>query len=131
MIKTTEIYFENNLLFEKRDMNVYHYKDKAIHLISCGSFVKINLQTIKESDYIHLSVAIGPGYMERQNIIYLPKWLNFEFLSEGKFAAMHTEHLILLKIPSGLPEWKLKLMLPVLHRKPLSGRVLISDELDN
>lgn len=131
MGKTTEILLENNLLIERRDMNVYHRQNRAIHLISCGSSVVIPLCTINQKDYIHLSVAVGPGYMERQNIVYLPTWINFEFLSEGKFAAFHTQHHLLLKIPAGLPEWKLKLTLPVSHRQPSLGRVIISDDLDN
>ncbi len=137
MNKATDIQLENNLFIEKRDMNVYHRKDRVIHLISCGSSVIVPLQTINERDYIHLSVAVGPGYMERQNIVYLPTWINFEFLSEGKFAAIHTENLILLKIPAGLPEWKLKLTLPQCHgmchrksSKSLVERVIISDEED-
>lgn len=130
MEKTTNIQFENNLVIEKRDMNVYHSSRRSIHFISHGSSVKIPLRTIEENDFISLSVAVGPGYMERPNVIDLPSWLNYEFQSEGKFAAVRSEDRTLLKIPAGLPEWKLKLTLPTSHVKPCEGRVTISDNHD-
>jgi hypothetical protein len=130
MEKTTNIQFENNLVIEKRDMNVYHNSRRGIYFISHGSSVKIPLRTVNEKDFINLSVAVGPGYMERQNVIDLPSWLNYEFQSEGKFAAVRSEDRTLLKIPAGLPEWKLKLTLPASHVKPSEGRVTISDNHD-
>jgi len=127
MINKTHIQFCNNLIIEKRDMNVYHHNDKSIHLISHGNSIKIPLQSTNQKDYIHLSVAVGPGYMERENIVDLPSWLNYEFLSEGRFAAYRSDHRTLLKIPAGLPEWKLKLTLSQLPGKSAQGRVTISD----
>jgi hypothetical protein len=122
------IHFENNLVIERRDITVYHHHNKGTHLISHGSSIHIPLETEKEKDYIYLSVAVGPGYMERQNIVDLPTWINYEFISEGKFAAIRSEHRTLLKIPAGLPEWKLKLTLPASHCKPLEGRIIVSDD---
>lgn len=128
MKKTTEIIFQNNLLIERRDINVYHRSSRGIHFISRGSSVKVPLQTVNEKDFINLSVAVGPGYMERQNVVDLPSWINYEFQSEGKFAAVRSGGRTLLKIPAGLPEWKLKLTLSASHLLPAEDRVVISDD---
>lgn len=128
MKKTTHIHFENNLLVEKRNMNVYHRGSRGTHFISHGSSVEIPLRTIDESDYINLSVAVGPGFMERRNIVDLPSWINYEFTSERQFSAIRSGDRILLKISAGLPEWKLKLTLPASHLKPSKDRVTISDD---
>jgi hypothetical protein len=130
MKKTIDILFENKLVNEKRDMNVYHRGTRGTHFISHGGSVTISLQTLNKEDYINLSVATGPGYMERRNIVDLPSWLNYEFLSEGKFGANHSGNRTLLKIPAGLPEWKLKLTLPAAHLNPSASRVTISDDQD-
>lgn len=100
-------------------------------MISYGSSVRIPLQTIVQNDYINLSVAVGSGFMERQSIVELPSWLNYEFLSEGKFAASNAGDRIILKIPAGRPEWKLKLTLPSINHRPGEGLVIISDESDD
>jgi hypothetical protein len=130
MAKKTDIIFENNLLIEKRDLNVYHRKSKGIHFISRGSTVMVPLQTANDDDFVYLSVAVGPGYMERQNIVDLPSCLNYEFQSEGKFAAIRTGDRTLLKIPAGLPEWKLKLTLSASNLRQSCDRVIISDRQD-
>ena len=127
MAEKTDIIFENNLLIEKRDLNVYHRKSKGVHFISRGSSVSVPLHAASENDFINLSVAVGPGYMERQNIVDLPSWLNYEFQSEGKFAAIRTGDRTLLKIPAGLPEWKLKLTLSASNLRQDRDRVIISD----
>lgn len=128
MENTIEIKFDNKLLIEKRDLNIYHRKNKGTHLISYGSSVKIPLQIMSEGDYVNLSVAVGPGYMERQNTVELPYWLNYEVLSEGRIGATHTGGRIRLKFPAGLPEWTLKLSLSKSHNEHSEGRVVISDE---
>lgn len=128
MEHTTDIIFENNLVAENRNINVYHGDSRGTHFLGLGGSVKVPLRTVKEKDFINLSVAVGPGYMERRNVIDLPSWLNYEFLSEGKFAAVHSENRTLLKIPAGFPEWKLKLTLSASHGRPAQDRVVISDD---
>ncbi len=130
MKKTINLHFENNLLIEKRNMNVYHGIDRATHFISHGSFVKIPLRTVDENDYINLSVAVGPGFMERSSFVDLPSWLNYEFRSEREFSAIQSGGRILLKTSAGLPEWKLKLTLPASPANPSENRVTISDDHD-
>jgi len=128
MERTIDIHFENKLLMGKRDLNIYHRKNRGTHLISYGSAVNIPLGTVNEEDYINLSVAVGPGYMERESVVELPSWINYEVLSEGRFAASHTGNRTCLKFPAGLPEWTLKLSLSVLCRESSEGRVVISDK---
>lgn len=130
MKKAARIQFENNLLIEKRDMNVYHRGSRGTHFISHGSSVEIPLRTVDEEDYINLSVAVGPGFMERSSIVDLPSWLDYEFRSERQFSSSRSGDRILLKISAGLPEWKLKLTLPASHVKPSKDRVIISDDHD-
>jgi len=130
MKKAARIQFENNLLIEKRDMNVYHRGSRGTHFISHGSSVEIPLRTVEENDYITLSVAVGPGFMERSSIVDLPSWLDYEFRSERHFSAAQSGDRILLKIPAGLPEWKLKLTLSTSQDKPSKDRVTISDDFD-
>jgi hypothetical protein len=128
MKKAANIHFENNMLIEKRGMNVYHGIERGAHFISHGSSVKVQLRTIEENDFISLSIVVGPGYMERPNVIDLPSWINYEFQADRKFSAIRSDDRIHLKIPAGLPEWKLKLTLPASHVKPSEGRVTISDD---
>lgn len=111
----------------RRDLNIYHRCSRGTHLISCGSTVKIPLRTVNEEDYVNLSVAVGPGYMERQSVIDLPSWLNYEVLSEGRIAACNNGDRTRLTFPAGLPEWALKLSLSNSHRESGEGRVVICD----
>jgi hypothetical protein len=124
----TDILIENNLVVEKRDLNVYHRADRGVHLIGSGSSCLLSLRTFHTQDYITLSVAIGPGYMERKNVIDLPSWLNYEFLSEGRFAVRHSGNRTFLAFPAGLPEWKLKLSLSPSQRNLSACRVTVSDD---
>lgn len=130
MKKTTRIHFENNLLIEKRNMNVYHGLSKGTHFISHGSSVEIQLRTMDEDDYINLSVAVGPGFMERSSIVDLPSWLNYEFRTYKDFSAIQSGGRVRLKISAGLPEWQLILKLPASSVSPSEGRVIISDDFD-
>lgn len=127
MKQTINIIIENKLLLEKRGLNVYHRADRGIHLISGGSSYTVSLNPRDETDYINLSVAIGPGYMEQSNVIDLPSWLNYEFLSEGKLVVKHDGGRNRLTIPAGLPEWKLKLTLPASPIDTHQGRVIVSE----
>lgn len=128
MSKTTDIIIENNLVEEKRGLNVYHRQDRSIHLIGCGNAYTVSLIPLDGNDYIHLSVAVGSGIMEQHNVIDLPSWLNYEFLSEGRFAVRHDSGRTCLNIPAGLPEWKLKLSLPQCRLHQEQGRVTVSEK---
>lgn len=77
-----KILLQNRLTFEKRDIYIYHHKSKGSHLISHGNAVSIQLQSVLEGDCITLSIVAGPGNLERKNIVELPEWMKYEFLSE-------------------------------------------------
>ncbi len=127
MERKIELKFENKLLTGKRDLNIYHRDHRGTHLISCGSTVSIPLKTISEEDYINLSVAVGPGYMEHQSVVDLPSWLDYEVLSEGRFGASRCGDRTRLKFPAGLPEWTLKITLSTCQCGVFSERVIIND----
>ena len=105
----TKITIENHLVIEKRSMNVYHHASRSAHMISYNSSVTLPLESVHKNDYLYISIVSGPGFMEKQSIVKLPSWLDFEFLSEGKLVVQHSEDRTVLKIPPGLPGWQLKL----------------------
>jgi hypothetical protein len=129
MVKEIEITIENNLILEKRPINVYHHAERAAHLISRGRGVTLPLQTIQKSDYVHISIASGPSDLEFKTIVNLPSWLDFEFLSDGNLSVLHLSKRTLLKIPPGLPGWQLRVTRSSSSFKHSSDCVTISDEL--
>ena len=128
MMKKINITIENKLIIEKRGMNVYHHSTKGVHLIDYNRSVTVPLQSVIKNDYLYISLVCGPGKLERQNVVDMPAWMNYEFLSEGKFSAIHQDDRIILTVPAGLPEWKLKLTRPASQSKSCADRVTIRDD---
>jgi hypothetical protein len=118
---------ENNILIEKRVMNVYHHATKSAHMICHNSSVTLPLRAIINDDFLFISIVNGPGNLGRQHTVDLPSWLDYEFLSEGKFKAIHIGNRTQLIIPPGLPEWKLKLTRPTFHPNQEADRIIIND----
>ena len=131
MGKKNVINFKNNLVMEKRDMNIYHHKSKGVHLISHGSSINISLQSLLKDDYIYLSIIAGSGKLERKHTVQLPAWMNYEFVSEGKFVAQHVDDYVCLNIPAAHPEWKMKLSCPNSRNYLDIDQVTISDQDEN
>ncbi len=109
MKKGIDITIQNKLIMEKRDMNVYHHASKSAHMISFNSSVTLPLRPVIDADYLYISIVSGPGHLETDSLVNLPSWVDFEFLSDGKLAVVHSHGRTFLKIPPGLPGWQLKL----------------------
>ena len=111
-----EITVENKLLAEKRDINVYHHRTQSAHIISHNSAITLPLGSNGDKDYLHISVVKGPGYLEKNCLINLPSWVDFDFTSKESVTGVSITHShvpdgarILLKIPPGPPAWELKI----------------------
>jgi len=108
---------DNKLVSQKRDINVYLHSTKSSHIISHTSSVNLPLKTIKEGDYLHISVVSGPGNLEKDCLIDLPSWLDFQFFSQGNVTITHKDSRTLLEIPPGPPAWQLKITRPDYQEK--------------
>lgn len=128
MTKAIKITIDNKMVTEKRDMNVYHHDSQRAHMISHNSSVTIPLKTTAEGDYMYISIVSGPGNLECNSIIDLPAWVNFRLRSGGNLDVIHQDDRTVLKIPAGLPEWKLKLSRPTTVEPLSKDRVLISED---
>lgn len=114
-----EITVKNKLVIEKRDLNVYHYSTQSAHIISHNSAITLPLGTNGENDYLLISVVKGPGYLEKNCLINLPSWADFDFTSKESVTAISITHShdpegarTVLKIPPGPPAWELKITRP-------------------
>ena len=112
MSMTVDIIVENKLIKEKRDIHVYHQSTRSAHILSRSSSITLPLETTVEEDYLHISVARGPGNLWKESVINLPSWADFEFSLEGKAVITHSGNRTLLKVPPGPPTWQLKMMRP-------------------
>ena len=112
MTEEVEMKVENQLITEKRDLNIYHHATRSAHIISPGSSTTIGLRGVEEDDYLHISVVSGPGNLWKHCLIDLPSWADFEFSSEGKVAFTHKGERTLIDIPPGPPKWELKMTRP-------------------
>jgi hypothetical protein len=129
MPKEIKITIENRLITGKRDMNVYHHSTGSAHMISHNSSVTLPLGPVIDADYLYISIVGGPGHLGSKSVVNLPKWVDFEFLSEGKLALTHSHDRIFLKIPPGLPVWQLKLTRSCSRIRKGPHRVIISEDL--
>lgn len=127
-MKEIIISIENNLVIEKRDLNVYHHASRGAHLIGWKSFISLPLRSVESNDYLYFSIVGGPGAMIMKCLVNLPAWLSFEFISEGKLTVHHSEGRILLHIPSGLTGWQMKLTHSASGFRKYTGTVSISEE---
>jgi hypothetical protein len=116
MPEKIEITVQNKLITEKRDINVYHHWTQSAHIISHNSSITIPLATNGEKDYLHISVVKGPGYLEKNCLINLPSWIDFDFTSRENVTGISISHSYdpdvartILKIPPGPPAWELKI----------------------
>lgn len=116
MPEEIEITVENKLITEKRDLNVYHHSTRSAHIISHNSSIALPLGTNGEKDYLHISVVKGPGYLEKNCLINLPSWADFDFTSKESVTAISITHShdpdgarTVLKIPPGPPAWELRI----------------------
>ncbi|MCP5047364.1 MAG: hypothetical protein GY940_09355 [bacterium] len=128
MKKQINITIENSLIKEKRDMNVYHHSTRSAHMICHNSSVTLPLRPLMEEDYLFITIVSGPGQLKNKSVVNLPSCIDFEFLTECKLAVIHSEDRTLLKIPPGLPEWKLKLTRSSIQVKQAFNRVVIGDD---
>ena len=103
---------DNKLITQKRDINVYLHSTRSSHIISHTSSVTLPLRTTEAGDYLHLSVVSGPGNLEKDCVIDMPAWLDFQFFSQGNVTVTHKKDRTLLEIPPGPPVWQLKMSRP-------------------
>jgi len=119
MAEKIEITVENKLLAERRDINVYHHSSKSAHIISHNSTITLPLGSNGDKDYLHISVVKGPGYLEKNCLINVPSWVDFDFTSRENITGISIYHShdpdgarAVLKIPPGPPAWELKITRP-------------------
>ncbi len=115
MAKVFKIIVENNLIIEKREINIYHHSRTRTFIISGGNTVSIPLKSKEELDYMHISIVKGPGNLQNECFLDLPAWIDFELFANnlnGTIHFIHAENRTYLQIPPGPPNWELKITLP-------------------
>lgn len=112
MQQLTNITLVNKLRKEKRDINVYHQGTRSAHIISSDSSISFPLGTVKEDDYLHISLVRGPGNMWLECVVDVPFWADFELSHEGHATMKHRGRRVLVIIPPGPPTWQIKLTRP-------------------
>lgn len=129
MSRQVEITVENKLAAGERDINVFHHASRSGHIISHNSSIAIPLGNAGGGDYLHISVARGPGYLWTDCVVSLPFWLGFDFSSEGKFEVSRSadDSRVLLIIPPGPPTWELKIN-RIAACSNGGGKVIIRDD---
>jgi hypothetical protein len=130
MPRECDITVENNLVTEKRALNVYHHTlpTGSSHIISHGNSVTFPLKSGEENEYLHVSVIRGPGDLRENCSLNLPSWLDFEFSTGGKVMVAHSGGRTKLNIPPGPPDWQLKIKQPpAAHDAAAKDVIIISD----
>lgn len=111
--KQVDITIRNKLIKEKRDVNVYHHCNRSSHIISCNSSIKRGIKTVDENDYLHISVASGPGHLKNHCVLDIPSFVDFKFSLNGEeITLVHAGERMLLRVPPGPPVWQLKMTIP-------------------
>jgi len=129
MATQIKITIQNKLVVEKRDMNIYHHSTRSAHMISFDSSITLPLRLVTEDDYLYVSIVGGPGRLERDCVVTLPSWLDFEFFSKGDVTVSHSGDRTLVKIPPGFPMWQLKMTRSLSSITTRSAdRVIIGDD---
>ncbi|UCH94230.1 MAG: hypothetical protein JSV88_28715 [Candidatus Aminicenantes bacterium] len=113
MSESIEITVRNQLVTEKRDLNVYHHSNRSAYMISYSNSITIPLGTSEDGDYLHLSIVSGPGNMEKDCWLDTPSWCDFTISSIGNGDLTHSGDRMLLKIPPGPPVWQFKITRPI------------------
>jgi hypothetical protein len=123
-----EITVRNNLITERRDLNVYHHSTRSAYMISHGNSITIPMGTVEDGDYLYLSIVSGPGSMEKDCWIEIPTWCDFNVSGLGNGDLTHSGNQTLLKIPPGPPVWQLKITRPYGHvNKQIDDYIVIGD----
>jgi hypothetical protein len=111
--KQVEITIRNKLAKDRRDVNVYHHSNRSSHIISYNSSITRTIKSLKENDYLHISVVSGPGHLKNCCILDLPSFVDFKFSLTGEEVILvHSGERLLLRIPPGPPVWQLKMIIP-------------------
>ncbi len=111
MTEEFDITVENQLIEEKRYINVYHRSTRSAHIISYNSSITLPMGTLEENDYLYISATRSNGNLWKACLIDVPSWADFEFTSEGKVTITHSHDVdrIIFKVPPGPPTWQLKM----------------------
>lgn len=108
-MKSIKLKILNQLVSEKRDINVYLHSNRSAFILSYNNSISLPLSINDKGDYLHISIVSGPGNLEKDCIINLPIIADFKFFSQGNFSIIHTQGRTLLEIPPGPPLWQLKI----------------------
>ena len=131
--KQVDITIQNRLTNDRRDVNVYHHSNKSSHIISYNSSITRGIKSLKENDYLHISVVSGPGHLKNYCILDLPSFVDFKFSLTGEEVTLvHSGERMLVRIPPGPPIWQLKMILPK-HSSgidPLNGDYITIGDAD-
>jgi hypothetical protein len=121
----------NNLVMEKRDMNIYLHATRSAYIISHNNSITVSLGTIEDGDYLHVSIVSGPGNLEKECWINLPSWCDFSISALGNGDITHRGDRTLLRLPPGPPVWQLKITRSSGHvHTPMEDYVIIGDSED-
>lgn len=107
-----EITIENNLVKEKRSINVFHQASIGSHLISHNGSIILPLHMEETGDYIHISITSGAGHLKNACLLDLPNGLDIEFSGNGKVFLLYKKRRVNIRIPPGPPSWQLKVTRP-------------------
>jgi hypothetical protein len=111
--KQVDITIRNKLTNDRRDVNVYHHSNRSSHIISYNSSITRTIKSLKENDYLHISVVSGPGHLKNCCILDLPSFVDFKFSLTGEEVILvHSGERLLLRITPGPPIWQLKMIIP-------------------
>lgn len=125
MNKKHKILVENNMIIERREINIYHHSRTRTFLHNYDNAVAIDLKSTDEFDYIHLSIVKGPWNLQNECLIKFPDKLDLELSTNNLHGCIHfiqSGHKTLLKIPPGSPNWEVKIR---------NQNCLSSDNLEN
>ena len=90
MTKTVDLTICNRLIKERRDLNVYHHSKRSSHIISCNNSLTRPVKPVEADDYLHISVARGPGYLTDYCVLDLPAFMDFKISLTGEATVFHS-----------------------------------------
>jgi hypothetical protein len=107
------IVIRNNLISEKRDLNVYHHSTRSAYIVSHKNEVSIRLEKFAKGDFLDLSIVRGPGSMENECWMRVPSGCVFSIRNMSDSDTVYTDECIWVRFPPGPPLWQLKLAQPL------------------
>ncbi len=128
MFKEINITVENNLVMEKKDLNIYHHATRSAHMICFESSVTLPLKSACKDDYLTISVA--PGYFrhEKDHFVDLPSWGDVECCTGEISAVLNSQNRTRVRIPPGKPMWQLRISRADMSSHQLTAaRIFVSD----